>query len=126
MIAVKLGASLREFVISALNGILSETTASGGQSCGAEQMPSRTPLRVFGSISRFRRMMRGSGMSHAELLVMQDDLEWRLVTEAATRNVLLMGAVDARRLASARRVRRLAQQARRQVGRAAGLRSCRV
>jgi hypothetical protein len=44
---------------------------------------------------------------------MQDDYEWRIVTDAAARNVRLMGTVDARRLSAARRVRRRAQQARR-------------
>jgi hypothetical protein len=72
-------------------------------------MPSATPLRVFGSISRFLRMMLGSGISHTELLAVQDDLEWRIVTDAAARNACLMGAVDARRLAAARNVMRQAQ-----------------
>ncbi len=76
-------------------------------------MPSATPLRVFGSISRFLCMMLGSGISHTELLAMQDDLEWRIVTGAAARNVRLMGAVDAWSLAVARNVRRRAQRAQR-------------
>jgi hypothetical protein len=75
-------------------------------------MPSATPLRVFGSVSRFRRMMLGSGISHTELLAMQDGLEWRIVTDAAARNVRLMGAVDALRLAAARNVRSRARRAR--------------
>jgi hypothetical protein len=78
-----------------------------------EPMPSATPLRVVGSISRFQRIMLGSGISHTELLAMHDDLEWRIVTDAAARNVRLMGAVDARRLAAARNVRRRAQRAQR-------------
>ena len=61
---------------------------------------------VLGSILRFRRTMRGSELSNAELVEAQDAIEQRIVAAAAARNVSRMGAVEARRRAAARRVRR--------------------
>ena len=72
-------------------------------------MPSMTRTIIFGSISRFRRLMRGR-MTAAQLLNLQHTIERRIVEAAAARGVRLMGTVEVTRRANRRRLMREARR----------------
>lgn len=64
---------------------------------------------IFGSIRRFRRLMRGRGTA-AQLLNLQHTIERRIVEAAAARGVRLMGTVEVTRRANRRRLMREARR----------------